>query len=169
MNTLYTMIESPVGDLLLTGQVATGGGVTLTSLSMPGQRNAPAIQANWVRRPELFAEAAAQLAAYFAGERQQFDLDFAPTGTEFQHRVWDALDAIPYGSTTTYGALARHLGVPRDRVQAVGAAIGANPLLILRPCHRVIGADGKMRGYAGGVERKQQLLIHEGALQPVLV
>jgi methylated-DNA-[protein]-cysteine S-methyltransferase len=168
MNTFYTMIGSPVGDLLLAGQAGTSG-VTLTSLSMPGQRNAPAIQADWIHQPQLFAEAAAQLAAYFAAERQQFDLDVAPIGTEFQHQVWDALDAIPYGSTTTYGALARDLGVPRDRVQAVGSAIGANPLLILRPCHRVIGADGKMRGYAGGVERKQQLLIHEGALQPVLV
>jgi methylated-DNA-[protein]-cysteine S-methyltransferase len=74
------------------------------------------------------------------------------------------LDSVPYGTTTTYGQLAARLDVPRDRIQALGAAIGANPLAIIRPCHRVIGSDGGMRGYAGGVERKQQLLAHEGAL-----
>jgi methylated-DNA-[protein]-cysteine S-methyltransferase len=79
------------------------------------------------------------------------------------------LDDIPYGSTTTYGRLAERLGVPRDRVPAVGAAIGANPLLLVRPCHRVIGADGTLRGYAAGIERKRALLTHEGALQPTLV
>lgn len=82
---------------------------------------------------------------------------------------WHALEEIPYGTTTTYGALAERLGLPRERVQALGAAIGANPLLLVRPCHRVIGADGSMRGYAGGVERKVRLLTHEGALQPTLL
>ena len=91
-------------------------------------------------------------------------LDLAPRGTEFQQRVWRELDSVPYGTTTTYGQLAARLEVPRDRIQALGAAIGANPLAIIRPCHRIIGADGGMRGYAGGVERKQQLLAHEGAL-----
>ena len=105
-----------------------------------------------------------QLAEYFAGERRVFSLDLAPRGTEFQQRVWQALDSVPYGTTTTYGQLAARLDVPRDRIQALGAAIGANPLAIIRPCHRVIGSDGGMRGYAGGVERKQQLLAHEGAL-----
>jgi len=89
-------------------------------------------------------------------------------GSTFQQRVWKALDSIRYGTTITYGELAGYLGVPRDRIQALGAAIAANPLLIIRPCHRVIGADGSMRGYAGGTERKQQLLVHEGALQPML-
>lgn len=98
-----------------------------------------------------------------------FNLAFAPHGTDFQHRVWRQLDTIPYGTTTTYGALAAELGLPRERIQALGTAIGANPLLIVRPCHRVIGADGSMRGYAGGVERKHQLLVHEGALQPTLL
>lgn len=165
--TVYTTIDSPVGDLLLVGREAQGT-LALTSLSMPGQRNAPAIQADWVGRPELFGNATAQLAAYFAGKLQEFDLNLAPGGSDFQHRVWQALDSIPYGATTTYGALTRDLGLPPERAQAVGAAVGANPLLIVRPCHRVIGADGKMRGYAGGVERKQRLLIHEGALQPML-
>ena len=91
-----------------------------------------------------------------------------PSGTEFQQRVWRALEEIPYGTTTTYGALAQQLGLTRDRIQALGAAIGANPLLLVRPCHRVIGADGSMRGYAGGVERKVKLLAHEGAMQPAL-
>lgn len=82
--------------------------------------------------------------------------------------MWQALDTVPYGTTTTYGALAERLGVARADTPAVGAALGANPLLIVRPCHRVIGADGSMRGYAGGVERKVRLLTHEGALQPML-
>src|ERR1700746_2739497 len=91
-------------------------------------------------------------------------LDLDPRGTEFQQRVWRALDSVPYGTTISYGQLAAQLGVPRDRIQALGAAIGANPLAIIRPCHRVIGSDGTMRGYAGGVERKQQLLAPEGRL-----
>ena len=93
--------------------------------------------------------------------------ELAPRGTAFQQRIWRALDSVRYGTTVTYGQLAAQLGVPRDRIQALGAAIGANPLAIIRPCHRVIGADGTMRGYAGGVERKQQLLAHEGALLPI--
>jgi methylated-DNA-[protein]-cysteine S-methyltransferase len=111
-----------------------------------------------------FAEVTRQLTEYFAGERRVFSLDLAPRGTEFQQRVWQGLDSVQYGTTTTYGQLAAQLGVPRDRIQALGAAIGANPMAIIRPCHRIIGSDGGMRGYAGGVERKQQLLVHEGAL-----
>ena len=131
-------------------------------------RNAPAIGAAWRRAPDAFGEVIRQLEAYFAGEQTVFDVNSAPHGTEFQQRVWKALDSIRYGTTITYGELAGYLGVPRDRIQALGAAIAANPLLIIRPCHRVIGADGSMRGYAGGTERKQQLLVHEGALQPML-
>lgn len=162
MNT-YTTIASPLGELLLVGD--ENG---LASLSMPGRRNAPAVQPGWRRDAKQFAEAIRQLSAYFGGERTEFALPLAESGTDFQRRVWRALDEIPYGTTTTYGALAQHLGVPRDRIQALGAAIGANPLLVIRPCHRVIGADGSMRGYAGGVERKAWLLGHEGALQPAL-
>jgi len=161
--TAYTTFASPLGDLLLVGDETT-----LTSLSMPGQRNAPVVQPGWRRDAEPFAEVIRQLAAYFAGELTEFVIPFARSGTEFQRRVWRALEEIPYGTTTTYGALAQQLGVARDRIQAVGAAIGANPLLLVRPCHRVIGADGSMRGYAGGVERKAWLLAHEGALQPAL-
>jgi methylated-DNA-[protein]-cysteine S-methyltransferase len=165
--TCYSTFDSLVGELLLVGE-ETPRGVTLTSVSMPGQRNAPRPGPGWHRHPEPFAEVTRQLQAYFTGELTVFDLDLAPRGTPFQQRVWAALDSIRYGTTITYGELASQLGVPRDRIQALGAAIGANPLLIIRPCHRVIGADGTMRGYAGGTERKQQLLVHEGALQPML-
>jgi methylated-DNA-[protein]-cysteine S-methyltransferase len=160
---VYSTMESPVGELLLIGRPSPGG-VTLTSVSMTGQRFAPEIRDGWRRDPEAFAEVVRQLTEYFAGERRVFSLDLAPRGTEFQKRIWQALDSVQYGTTTTYGRLAAQLGVPRDRIQALGAAIGANPLAIIRPCHRVIGSDGGMRGYAGGVERKQQLLAHEGAL-----
>ena len=161
--TFYTTMASPVGELLLAGR-KTAGGVALTSVSMDGQRGAPAVRDGWSHDPAAFSEVIRQLTAYFAGELTTFTLDLAPRGTDFQQRVWRALDSVRYGTTTTYGQLAAQLGVPRDRIQALGAAIGANPLAIIRPCHRVVGSDGTMRGYAGGVERKQQLLAHEGAL-----
>jgi methylated-DNA-[protein]-cysteine S-methyltransferase len=161
--TSYTTMPSPVGELLLVGLPAQDG-VRLTSVSMDGQRYAPEVRAGWRADPAPFAEVIRQLTAYFDGRRREFDLDLAPRGTDFQQRIWQALDSVRYGTTTTYGQLAAQLGVPRDRIQALGAAIGANPLAIIRPCHRVIGSDGGMRGYAGGVERKQQLLAHEGVL-----
>ncbi|MBV9094820.1 MAG: methylated-DNA--[protein]-cysteine S-methyltransferase [Streptosporangiaceae bacterium] len=163
--TVYATMDSPVGELLLAGEQA-GGGLGLRSVSMPGQPGAPTPQPGWNHDPAAFAEAIRQLAAYFAGELTVFDLELAPDGTAFQRRVWQALDTIPYGTTTSYGRLAAQLGEPPDRIQAVAAAVGANPLLIVRPCHRVVGADGTMRGYAAGVLRKQQLLAHEGALLP---
>lgn len=161
--TTYTTMDSPLGELLL-----VGGESGLGSLSMPGQRGAPAVRPQWQRDDAAFAEAGEQLSAYFAGRLTRFELRLAPAGTDFQQQVWRALDAVPYGTTTTYGALAKELGVARADTPAVGAALGANPLLIVRPCHRVIGADGSMRGYAGGVERKVRLLTLEGALQPML-
>jgi len=164
---IYLTLDSPVGELLLVGD-ETPRGVALTSLSMTGQRYAPSIGPDWTPAPEAFADVTRQLGAYFAGELTAFDLELAPRGTPFQQRIWRALDSVRYGTTTTYGELAAQLGIPPDRVVALGAAIGANPLLIIRPCHRVIGADGTMRGYAGGVERKQWLLVHEGALHPML-
>jgi methylated-DNA-[protein]-cysteine S-methyltransferase len=165
--TSYTTLNSPVGELLLVGE-DTADGVALTSVSLPGQRNAPEPQPSWRRDPEAFGRVISQLEAYFAGELTSFHLHLAPRGTQFQQRVWQALDTIRYGTTITYGELAGYLGVPRDRIQALGAAIAANPLLIIRPCHRVIGADGTMRGYAAGTDRKERLLIHEGALAPML-
>ncbi|MEU9791145.1 methylated-DNA--[protein]-cysteine S-methyltransferase [Streptomyces sparsogenes] len=166
--TACTTITSPLGDLLLVGEESADR-VTLTSLSMPGQRNAPAPRPGWRQTAEPFADVIRQLEAYFAGGLTRFDIPFGSDGTDFRQRVWSALEEIPYGTTTTYGALADQLGLPRERIQALGAAIGANPLLLVRPCHRVIGADGSMRGYAGGVERKVRLLTHEGALQPTLI
>jgi methylated-DNA-[protein]-cysteine S-methyltransferase len=162
---IYLTLDSPVGELLLVGQ-QTRDSVTLTSVSMTGQRNAPSAGPDAKLAPEAFAEATRQLEAYFGGELTSFDLDLSPRGTPFQQRIWQALDSVQYGTTITYGELAAQLGIPRDRVVALGAAVGANPLLIIRPCHRVVGADGLMRGYAGGVERKQWLLVHEGALLP---
>ncbi|MET9364748.1 methylated-DNA--[protein]-cysteine S-methyltransferase [Streptomyces sp. NPDC006632] len=163
----YTTIDSPLGELLLVGEPSDGR-TTLTSLSLPGQRGVPAVQSGWRRDPTAFTHVAEQLSAYFAGELTTFEVEFTPAGSDFQRRVWRALEAIPYGTSTTYGRLTAQLGLERGRAQAVGAAIGANPLLLVRPCHRVIGADGSMRGYAGGVEAKVRLLTHEGALQPTL-
>jgi methylated-DNA-[protein]-cysteine S-methyltransferase len=162
---IYLNLDSPVGELLLAGE-PIGDGVILTSVSMPGSRNAPSIGPDWQRAPGAFADVTRQLGEYFAGQRTGFDLDLAADGTPFQQRIWQALDSVRYGTTITYGELAAQLGVPRDRIVAVGAAVGANPLLIVRPCHRVIGADGTMRGYAGGVDRKQWLLGLEGVLLP---
>lgn len=104
-----------------------------------------------------------QLDEYFEDERTVFDLPLAPEGTEFQQVVWEELERIPFGHTITYGELAQRLGDP-NKVRAVGAANGQNPIPIIIPCHRVIGGDNKLVGYAGGIERKKQLLLHEGAL-----
>jgi methylated-DNA-[protein]-cysteine S-methyltransferase len=166
--TACTTMTSPLGELVLVGE-ETDEEITLTSLSMPGQKNTPAIRRGWRQDAVPFAQVIHQLEAYFAGELTQFDIQFTSGGTDFQQRVWRALEKIPFGTTTTYGALAEQLGLPRQRIQALAAAIGANPLLLVRPCHRVIGADGSMRGYAAGVERKAQLLTYEGAPQPVLI
>lgn len=106
------------------------------------------------------AEAAAQLRAYFAGQLQEFDLPLAPAGTEFQLSVWNLLRAIPFGQTTTYGAIAHAIGRP-DAVRAVGAANGANPLPVVVPCHRVIGKSGSLTGFGGGLPVKRWLLDHE--------
>ncbi|MFI7337495.1 methylated-DNA--[protein]-cysteine S-methyltransferase [Streptomyces sp. NPDC050085] len=157
--TYYATVDSPLGELLLTAD-ADGA---LTSLSVPGQKGGRTVQEGWVRDPARFAAATRQLGAYFAGELKEFQLELRPEGTEFRRRVWDALDEVPYGATTTYGAVAARIGASRAAVRAVGGAVGANPLLIVRPCHRVIGADGSLTGYAGGLERKVALLELEGA------
>ncbi|MEU0443546.1 MULTISPECIES: methylated-DNA--[protein]-cysteine S-methyltransferase [unclassified Streptomyces] len=159
----YTETPSPLGTLLLT---ADPDG-SLTSLSVPGQRGGRTAGADWVRDPALFRDAEEQLAAYFAGDLKEFRLRLRPHGTDFRRRVWDALDDVPYGATSTYGEIAARIGAPRAAVRAVGGAIGANPLLILRPCHRVIGANGTLTGYAGGLDRKQWLLALEGVLPAV--
>ncbi|MFH8514812.1 methylated-DNA--[protein]-cysteine S-methyltransferase [Streptomyces gelaticus] len=162
--TMYATVDSPLGELLLVGE-ETGGGVALASLSLPGQKGAAVVQDGWVRAPEAFAGIAAQLREYFAGRLTRFDIAYADgVGTDFQRRVWAALDTVPYGETVSYGEIAGRVGASAAGVRAVGTAIGRNPLLIVRPCHRVIGADGALRGYAGGLERKERLLGLEGAL-----
>jgi len=155
--TFHTAMPSPVGELLLVGD-----GERLSGLHMQGGRRPGAVGPEWRRADEPFAAARDQLEEYFAGERETFDLPLAPRGSGFQAEVWRALTRIPYGGTTTYGELARTLGHP-TAARAVGAANGANPLSIVIPCHRVIGADGGLTGYAGGVERKRYLLALEGA------
>ncbi|MER5357539.1 methylated-DNA--[protein]-cysteine S-methyltransferase [Streptomyces sp. NPDC002785] len=165
--TMYATVDSPLGELLLVGEEATGTdcGVALASLSLPGQKGAAVVQDGWVHAPEAFVGIAAQLRAYFEGRLTRFDVVYADgLGTDFQRRVWAALDTVPYGETVSYGQIAERIGTPGAGVRAVGTAIGRNPLLIVRPCHRVIGADGALRGYAGGLERKEQLLGLEGAL-----
>ncbi|MFE0810636.1 methylated-DNA--[protein]-cysteine S-methyltransferase [Streptomyces sp. NPDC058848] len=159
-DTLWSELPSPVGPLLLTAD--TDG--ALTSLSVAGQKGGRAVQEEWRRDAGPFRAAVEQLAAYFAGELTEFRLPLRAEGTAFRERVWAALDDVPYGSTTTYGEIAARIGASRPAVRAVGGAIGANPLLILRPCHRVIGADGSLTGYAGGLERKTRLLALEGTL-----
>ncbi|MPY45967.1 methylated-DNA--[protein]-cysteine S-methyltransferase, partial [Streptomyces phyllanthi] len=156
--TCYTHLDSPVGRLLLT---ADGSGA-LTSLSVPGQKGGRTVLPEWRHDPGPFRAAKEQLAAYFAGELKEFRLELRGSGTEFRERVWAALDDVPYGATATYGEIAARVGASRAAVRAVGGAIGANPLLIVRPCHRIIGADGSLTGYAGGLDRKLRLLTLEG-------
>jgi len=115
----------------------------------------------WTRDAGALREAREQLLAYFAGERRVFDLPLQPVGTPFQLKVWKALTEIPFGATRSYGDLARRIGDPKA-VRAVGAANGRNPIPIIVPCHRVIGSDGKMVGFGGGLPTKQFLLVHEG-------
>ncbi|RCH68239.1 methylated-DNA--[protein]-cysteine S-methyltransferase [Streptomyces sp. SDr-06] len=166
--TVYATLDSPLGELLLVGEesATAPGGTALVSLSVPGQKGGAAVLDGWRRAPEAFAAIAAQLRAYFAGELTRFDVEYAADapGTAFQRRVWAELDTIAYGTTTSYGEIARRIGATSVHVRAVGTAIGRNPLLVVRPCHRVIGSDGSLKGYAGGLERKQALLGLEGAL-----
>ncbi|MET9730761.1 methylated-DNA--[protein]-cysteine S-methyltransferase [Streptomyces sp. NPDC006458] len=157
MTTHWTRHESPLGPILLT---ADPDG-TLTSLSLPEQKGGRSVQEGWVHDPGLFREAGAQLDAYFAHDLKEFSLPLRSEGTAFRERVWTALESVPYGSTVTYGEIAARIGASRAAVRAVGTAIGANPLLVLRPCHRVIGADGSLVGYAAGLERKRLLLTLE--------
>ncbi|MEU9602978.1 methylated-DNA--[protein]-cysteine S-methyltransferase [Streptomyces sp. NPDC048057] len=165
-DTVHTTFDSPVGELLLVGVASAEapGGTALVSLSLPEQKGAATVQDGWRRDAAAFAEVRSQLTAYFEGRLTRFTLAYADEGTDFQRRVWRALETIPYGTTCTYGDIARQVGTSQAGVRAVGTAIGRNPLLVVRPCHRVIGADGALRGYAAGLERKERLLGLEGAL-----
>lgn len=151
----HTVIDSPYGALTL---VAEDG--VLCGLYMTDQRHRPPEESFGARDERPFAGAEEQLAAYFAGELKEFGLPLRLTGTPFQRTVWDQLRKIPYGETRTYGQLADALGNPAAS-RAVGLANGRNPIGIVVPCHRVIGASGGLTGYGGGLERKQRLLDFE--------
>lgn len=153
----YTYVDSPVGRLLLAGDAAA-----LHFLSFPGGHKAFGPKPGWRREDGAFVEAKRQLAAYFAGDLKAFDLPLAFTGTAFQKQVWHALLEIPYGETRSYGWLAATIGRP-SASRAVGAANGANPLPVIVPCHRVIGASGALTGFGGGLDTKEHLLNLEGA------
>jgi methylated-DNA-[protein]-cysteine S-methyltransferase len=151
--TVYTTVPSPIGDLVLTTD-----GTALTGVYMGEPPRG--IDPDWREDARPFREAEEQLAAYFAGDLQEFTLDLAPRGTSFQLEVWQALRTIPYGETRSYGHLAAQVGRP-GASRAVGAANGSNPISIVVPCHRVIGADGRLTGFGGGLPRKQWLLSME--------
>jgi methylated-DNA-[protein]-cysteine S-methyltransferase len=148
---LYTTVDSPIGELLLTGD-----GHALHGLYMQAGRPKK-MRPEWERSDEPFAAAIEQLAEYFAGERREFDVPLVLDGPPFQRQAWKALRDIPYGETVSYGEQARRIGQP-DAARAVGAANGQNPIAVIVPCHRVIGADGSLTGFGGGLERKRLLL-----------
>jgi methylated-DNA-[protein]-cysteine S-methyltransferase len=156
---LYDIVDSPVGRLLLTGDERALGGLYM--METGGHTMTPEPQ--WSRRPGAFTATAEQLAEYFAGARTEFDLPLAPHGTPFQLAVWAELTRIPFGVTASYGEVAAALGKSLLASRAVGLANGRNPISIIVPCHRVIGADGSLTGYGGGLDRKEWLLRHEGA------
>ena len=165
MPTTFTRFPSPLGDLLLTASDSA-----LTAVFFPTRHDStPEAQSDWRegdgRGPaaELLGRVRQQLTEYFDRSRTTFDLPLDPPGTTFQQQVWGLLRGIPYGTTTSYGELALRLGDPRA-TRAVGAANGKNPIPIIVPCHRVVGARGELTGFGGGLDRKRWLLEHEGAL-----
>jgi methylated-DNA-[protein]-cysteine S-methyltransferase len=162
---IFCYVESPIGRLMLTSD-----GTALTGLYMNLYRNKPSklpgLGDDWIQNATIdpLPAAARQLKEYFAGKRREFDLPLRMEGTEFQQRVWRELTKIPFGETRSYGQLAKRLNNPNGS-RAVGLANGRNPIAIIVPCHRVIGADGSLTGFGGGLDRKEWLLTHEG--QPV--
>lgn len=155
--TLYRTIDSPIGLLTLAGD-----GKTLTNLRMVDQTYEPN-RAGWSEDPTAFSDAVHQLNAYFAGELTDFELGLDLRGSEFQRRVWRALLTIPFGETRSYGQIAEQIGAT-GAARAVGLANGHNPIAIIIPCHRVIGASGNLTGYGGGLDRKRSLLALEARL-----
>lgn len=151
----YTYMDSPVGVLTLVGDLSA-----LHILNFPSTTSNADILPEWQKNDAPFTEVIKQLRAYFAGELQEFDLPLSFSGTEFQNRVWQQLATIPFGETRSYGQMAAELGSP-GASRAVGSANNKNPLAIILPCHRVIGADGSMTGFGGGVTTKTFLLEHE--------
>ena len=158
----FCYVDSPLGRLMLTSD-----GTALTGLYMNLYRNKPTklpeLDGDWVQNETIdpLPAATRQLQEYFAGKRREFDLPLRMAGTEFQQRVWRELAQIPFGETRSYGQLAKRLDNPNGS-RAVGLANGRNPIAIIVPCHRVIGADGSLTGFGGGIDRKEWLLTHEG-------
>jgi len=159
MSTHYCHVQTRFGRVLLTSD-----GRALSGLYFEGQKHAPAVAPDWCEGAGTapFPAVAKQLAEYDAGRRDRFELPLALAGTVFQRRVWQALLEVPCGTTISYAELARRVGAPRG-VRAVGAAVGRNPVSVIVPCHRVVGSDGSLTGYAGGLERKRALLARERA------
>ena len=155
MTILTTTFDSPIGVLTLTAEDGY-----LTGLYMDDQRHAPSGSDKWVRDDTAFDDVLSQLDAYFSGGITEFRVELRMRGTEFQRRVWDGLNQIPYGETWSYAQLAEKVGSPRA-CRAVGLANGRNPVAVIVPCHRVIGANGTLTGYGGGLDRKRWLLDHE--------
>jgi methylated-DNA-[protein]-cysteine S-methyltransferase len=153
--TTYTVITSPLGELL-----AARDAEGITALFLPHGKRPARPAADWTRDDAAFEDIRGQLREYFAGERTSFELPLHMLGSDFQKRVWTGLLGIPCGQTTSYGALATAIGAP-GAARAVGLANGQNPISIIVPCHRVIGADGSLTGYGGGLPAKQWLLTHE--------
>lgn len=154
--TFYTHVPSPIGDLLLAGD-----GDVIFLISFADGSKTKYARAEWIEDASKFQAAIAQLNSYFAGELDQFDLPIELRGTDFQISVWEELTRIPFGSTISYGELAQRINKPKA-VRAVGAANGANPVPVVVPCHRVIGSDGSLTGFGGGIDRKRFLLGLEG-------
>lgn len=149
---IYTTVDSPIGQLLLLSD-----GVALRGLYMQDGRKPTTINPRWVPSTAPFVDVTAQLEEYFAAARTTFDIPLALAGASFERKVWHALVGIPYGETVSYGEIARRVGQP-SAARAVGLANGRNPIAVIVPCHRVIGADGTLTGYGGGLERKRLLL-----------
>jgi methylated-DNA-[protein]-cysteine S-methyltransferase len=161
----YARFDSPLGPV-----IAIADDAGLTHVDFVGAKYERKTAPGWIEDPAAPALRACgkQLAEYFAGRRTAFDLPLAPQGTPFQQRVWQEIARVPYGKTITYGELAKRAGAP-GQARAAGAATGRNPLGVVVPCHRIMGADGSLTGYAGGLDRKRGLLELEGALQGSLV
>jgi methylated-DNA-[protein]-cysteine S-methyltransferase len=161
MTLIYTTLDSPIGELLLVGD-----GHALHRLDMREGRRPVPIDPSWRRDEDAFADAATELGEYFACARREFTLPLALHGNPFELRVWRELLEIPFGATASYGEIARRIGEP-SAARAVGLANGRNPVAVIVPCHRVIGADGSLTGYGGGLERKRLLLDLEAGVLPL--
>lgn len=159
MTVFYTAIDSPIGQITLASD-----GVSLVGLYMESHKGMPTVDESWVCDDSVkpFALAREELASYFDGKLERFTIPLKPIGTEFQLKVWNELVNIPFGQTISYGELACRVGNPKAS-RAVGLANGQNPISIIVPCHRVIGANGRLTGYGGGLSRKEFLLEHEGS------